>query len=485
MKQKWISLKKKIGDLPIGVKASIGLFFANLITKGISYLTTPIFTRLLTPDEFGKVSVFITWLTVLGYIAMFCLSAGVFNNGLSDYKEDRDTYSFSMLVLSNIITIVFSIAIIFLYPYIKDYLQLDLELIILMCFIYLVQPAYSFWYTRQRYEFRYKNVLIASTLSAFVSQTVAILCLVFMPGDKVYLRILGLEIPLIIFYIIFYFILCYKSKFKIKTKYWKEALLFNLPLIPHYLSTYLLSSSDKIMISHLISDSATAYYSIAHSVASIGIILWSAINGSLLPYTYEKCADKDYKSLNKVTLPLLTIFAFGCFGVILFAPEVVRIMATADYMEAIYVIPPIVGGVFFQVQYYIYANVVYYHKKPVYVMIGSFVAMVLNIGLNYIFIPEFGYIAAGFTTIFCYGLQALIDYFAMRKVVGEKVYSMKYILSLSLIMIIISCFGGILYSYLWLRISLLVLIVVLAIVFRKKILSYIILLKKKNEKESI
>ena len=50
---------------------------------------------------------------------------------------------------------------------------------------------------------------------------------------------------------------------------------------------YLLSSSDRIMISNLVNDSATAYYTVAYSVASIALIIWNAVNSSLVPFTYE------------------------------------------------------------------------------------------------------------------------------------------------------------------------------------------------------
>ena len=158
------------------------------------------------------------------------------------------------------------------------------------------------------------------------------------------------------------------------------------------------------MISYIVNDSATAYYSVAHSVAAVVFIVWNAINGSLVPYTYEKCKIKDYKSISNVTLPLLLLFACISVGLVMMAPEIVRIMASESYHEAIYIIPPIVGGVFFQVQYSIYANIIYYYKKPVYVMIGSITATISNLILNYVFISKYGYFAAGYTTIFCYGL---------------------------------------------------------------------------------
>lgn len=67
---------------------------------------------------------------------MFCLSYGVFNNGMLDYKEKRDDYTFSMLMLSNLISLVFTIIIILLYPFIEKILNIELPLLYLMLLLF-------------------------------------------------------------------------------------------------------------------------------------------------------------------------------------------------------------------------------------------------------------------------------------------------------------------------------------------------------------
>ena len=159
-------------------------------------------------------------------------------------------------------------------------------------------------------------------------------------------------------------------------------------------------------------------------------------------------------------------------------------MSPKSFREAIYVIPPIVGGVFFQVHYYIYANVLYYYKKSKYVMIGSITATLLNIVLNYIFINEYGFIAAGYTTIFCYFVQALIDYFAMKKVVGESVYNMKVIAAMSVGIVVISLVSNLTYDYLIIRYVIAAVIVALGVIYRKKLMSLFAGMKKGKKNES-
>lgn len=463
-------LKNKILNLPKGVKASVAFFISSIATKGIAYIITPIYTRLLTPSEYGQVSVFLTWMQIFGIIAMFCLSYGVFNNGMVDYPDRRDEYSFSMLALSNVITILFMIVISLLFPLIKVFFSFGYQYILLMCVVFLFQPAYNFWTARQRYEYKYKGVMLWAIICAVMSPLVAILLMLTQPrGNRLAARLFGAEGALIAIYFIFYIYLGYKSKWKIRTEFWKSAICFNLPLIPHYLSTYLLGSSDQLMISYLDCAESTAYYSLAYSVATTATIIWTAVNGSLIPYTYEKCKLKDYKSINHVTIPILIIFGIACCCLILLAPEVVSIMAPEEYQQAIYIIPPVVGGVFFQIQYFIYSNIVYYYKKPVYVMVGSVTAVIINIILNYIGINMFGYMAAGYTTLICYIIQACIDYLAMRKVVGINVYNMKIIIAISSVMVLISLLSGLVYDIPAVRYLILTVIACLFIAKRKLI----------------
>jgi len=468
-------------NLTQGVKASFAFFLASVVTSGIAYITTPIYTRLLTTEEYGQVSVYLTWMQVFGIVAMFCLSYGVFNNGMLDFKGDRDRFSFSLLILSNIITIVFAAVVLLLYRVIKPVINIDIPLLLLMFVVFLTQPAYNFWLARQRYEYKYKATLVFSVINAIVSPAVAIICILRFKENPIYARLFGAEGALVLIYLVFYIYQWRKSKHQIKIDYWKYAISFNVALIPHYLSTYLIGNSNKILIQYLVSDSAAAYYSVAYSVATVVTIIWSAANASLIPFTYENCEKKNYQAISKVTLPILTFFAFACIFIILLAPELVAIMATKDYREAIYVIPPIVGGVFFQVQYYMYANVLYYLKKPKYVMIGSVTATVLNVGLNYLLISRYGYMVAGYTTAACYLIQAAIDFFAMRKVVGQSIYNMKYVGVLSAGLVFIAIFSNLTYGLSWLRYIVAIGILTIGFIFRNRILSMFTAFKTEKE----
>ena len=154
--------------------------------------------------------------------------------------------------------------------------------------------------------------------------------------------------------------------------------------------------------------------------------------------------------------------------VMFLAPEIIRILAPASYYEGIYVIPSVIIGVYFSALYFIFANVVYYYKKPKYVMIGSCCSAVVNIVLNATFIPRFGYLAAGYTTAVAYLMQVIIDYYAMQKVISIKIYEMRYIIVISVLVVGIGIILNLIYEYIALRYGLLALLLALLLAYFKK-----------------
>ena len=105
-------------------------------------------------------------------------------------------------------------------------------------------------------------------------------------------------------------------------------------------------------------------------------------------------------------------------------------------------------------------------------MIASLTATI-TISSKLCFYKKYGYFAAGYTTLVSYMIQALIDYLAMKKVVGIEVYNMRAISILSGVVIFIALFGSILYSISVVRYIFLVCIFVLLFAFRKNIITLI------------
>ena len=442
--------------IPLPIKASLWFTICSVLQKGISFITTPIFTRALTANEYGVYSVYQSWYSIICVIATLNLSAGVFNNGLTKFDKHQDRFESSMVGLS----ITLSTACCVIYFFAENFWNSVFNLSTLLVFTMLMecmwQPAFLFWSSRQRYDFKYKKLVGVTILMSVISPVLGIIT-VTMADNKADARIISYAFVQIITGIFFTVIILGKEKHFYDKNYWRFALAFNIPLIPHYLSMTVLNQADRIMISRMTTDANAAIYSIAYTIAMLMTIVTVAINNSFIPYTYKALKNKGYSNIKRNADWLIILIALGCFIVMAFGPEIVTLMAPEEYYQAIWVIPPVAASVFFMFLYPLFGNIEFYYEKTKPIMIASSIGAVLNIVLNYIFIPIWGFYAAGYTTLFCYIMFAVAHYYFYKRIIRaeipeiDNIYNIRYILAISLLVILVMIFMTTIYKYRILR----------------------------------
>lgn len=466
-----IGVIRKFKTASPAVKASMALLFANLILKGISLISGPIFTRVMSADQYGIVSTFQSWQSLLTVIVTLNLSQGVFNNGMLEFKENRDQFQFALVVITAVCTgLFFLIFEIFKTPLLNMF-EIPPVMVYVMVLYFLFVPAYQFWSGRQRYEYKYKALSIITVCIGLFSLLLGVLFVLNASSEnEAIARVCAMEGVNIVVGIFFFMIIAMKAQFKLRIDYCIYALKFNIPLIPHYMSMYILASSDRIMITKMIDTTSTAIYSVAYTVASVIQILWTSIEASLSPWIYERLDVQDEESVRKTSGQIMLTFAVFCLGCTLFAPEIMTILAPDSYKAGIYAIPAIAGGVYFTAVYSLYMRIELFYKKTTFATVASTIAAVSNIILNYIFIKLFGFVAAGYTTMVCYALLALLHYINVKKKKYDDAIDNKKILAISIVVIVVSILISILYSHRLLRYSFILIISLAAFIKRKAII---------------
>ena len=89
-------------------------------------------------------------------------------------------------------------------------------------------------------------------------------------------------------------------------------------------------------------------------------------------------------------------------------------MAEKSYHEAFIIIPIVVIGYFFFFLYSLYVGYAFYYKKTLLISIITIVSGLLNIGLNYLLIPKYGYMIAAYTTLITYIVLFLLHYINVK-----------------------------------------------------------------------
>ncbi len=434
-------------NLSVAKKASLALIFSRLCQKGLAMISTPIFTRIMTTEQYGNISNFTSWQGTILIVATLNLAMGVFNNGMLDFKEDRSSFMLSALALSNVCTIIVGALLVLFYPLIKDYLGLSEGLILLMFVYMLFYPAYQYWSTRQRYEYKYKLLTVWTILIAFFQMVMGIVAVIYsVPEYQAVSKLYASEGVIIVAGIVSCLVIAFRAKGKIKKRYISYAFKFNIFLVPHFLAMTVLSSGDRIMIANMVGKTETAIYSVSYTVASVVLIFWEAVEASWIPWLYEHLNTNLLEPIKKRAREVVILFGGITLIFMLFAPEAIAILASSDYYEGIYIIPSVTAGVFFQALYAMYMRLEYFSKKTKMTMIGSITAAVANIILNFVFIRLFGYMAAGYTTLFCYILLFLFHMFYCRRIGMKNIYDDKFILLVSAVLVIFSIVVLVLYS---------------------------------------
>lgn len=402
-----------------------GFFYVvtQLIVRGITFITTPIYTRLVNTTQYGQLRVYESWLLIF----VPFMSLGLYRSlerAKLEYKDKYDEYVSSVQTLSYIsITVSCTIFILF-YKTITDFLGMNLLMFVFM-FLYIFGYTSTLYFQRrEKQKMQYKNVTFITTITMLPATVFSILFLYL--GNRwnyedrlVEFRIVGYYFPQIIVGIFLAFVIIKQGKCLYKKSYWKYGLLYSIPLIPEQISIQIMNQSDKIMIQKLVGADSAGIFALATTVSYIMWIIEESVWNAWQPWLYEKISRKEEKDIEKPWLQIATIFGVLSVMIVLAAPEIIWILGGKGYKEAGYLIAPMIIGTLFRFFSYIYSAMQNYYLKTKYVACGTIMAMLLNVILNYICILRFGYQAAAYTTAFSYFILMTAQGMLEKKVAGS------------------------------------------------------------------
>lgn len=412
------AIKSKYQALPASARATFWFFACLVLQRGISVITAPVFTRLLTTEEYGRYNVFNSWLNFIFVVATLSLTNGINVQGVIKYSESRDAFTSSIQGLA--LTSVTASAV--LYALLHDFwnrlFSLTTVQMTALFVIVWTTAVFEIWSGMQRVRFRYRGLVALSVFVAVARPAVSVY-FVMHAEDKVTARILGIALVQLVGYTWLFVLQLKKGKRFFDAGFWKYAILYSLPLVPQGLAEIALNSSDRIMISRMIGDSEAGIYSLAYLLAQLMLIVNTALGRTTDPWIYQRLKDKRLDDIPSMATFLLLLVAGANLVLIAVAPEAVKIFAPAEYGEAIWIIPPLAMSVVAMFLCQLFCKLEFYYEKTYFVMIASLAAAVVNIVLNYLFIGKYGYFAAAYTTLICFSMDAAGHGFFMRRIAKE------------------------------------------------------------------
>ncbi|WP_300260911.1 oligosaccharide flippase family protein [uncultured Cloacibacillus sp.] len=452
------------------LKAGIWYTFSNFLSKGLVFITTSIFARVLTKTEYGEYTNFATWQSLLLVIATFDLYSTI-PRARYDYENEIDQYISSIMLLGTIITFGFYVFAIIFMPEVSNILKIEPRYIHVMFLYILVAPAIQTYQAKCRIFLEYKTASALTIMSSVASVLFAVLLVVLL-DDKLFGRIIGQQAILIIVNLALYFWIIYKGR-SFNKKFLSYSLRIAFPLVPHIVAGNLFVSFDKIAINQICGPEDLAYYSLAFNCALLVTVLWSSLNQAMVPWLFENLAKGNLCSIKDISKYYIGIFMFISAGILLMAPEIVFIFGGNEYERAKYLIPPVIMGACFQFAYSMYVNIEMYKKKTILISIGTIAATFLNILLNYIFINIYGYVSAAYTTMFCFAVLAVFHFMIVKKMKMSYIYDNKFNSQVLLLMTVVTLLVNFTYQIFLIRLIAITFYVLIAVIFflkkRKKL----------------
>lgn len=396
------------------VKNTAILTFGKICTQFISFFLLPLYTSILEPSEYGSVDLIMTYVSLLIPVVCLQLDQGIFRY-LLNIRNDKgriiELFS-SVLLIILLTTTAFFLFSIPIYYFINN-----------SYYLFLVFGVITAIYSNLFMQFsrglgKITNYSIGSFLTASVTVILNVLFLAVLRIGPVglFLSTIFANIVNVIYLLISSKIYSFIVFDKFNKKTAKEVISYSLPFIPNQLSGWVLSVSDRTIISKFLSLSSTGIYSISNKISSAVQTFYSFINTAWVESVslyYDK-NDKDCYITDMIQT-ILSMFCSACIMIIALFPFVFDLLINDKYSEAYFHIPILLLGVFFQVILGLCSGIYIALKKSSTIAKTTLVGAVINVLFNLLLIKKIGLYAASLSTLLSYMIVAIYRLIDVKK----------------------------------------------------------------------
>lgn len=404
-------------------KITVLNFLSNLLLRGISIFSAPVFSRLLGTSGYGIVSVYNIWTRVLGVAIPMQSNLTLVNARVEYPPEEQERYQSSVLTLSLLGFLAAAIlCTVFLGP-IAGALHLPQTLIYLMLLQAFGNFTTGFAGSKYTYEFKAGRNMFLSLGVTLASLGLSLALVLRMPQEDRYLgRIWGNAIVYAGAGLVLAVGVLRRGRTYFRPDYWKFCVTLALPMVFYSLSDMLLAQSDQIMLQTMLDSTSVGLYSLAYTFSNVLFTIFQSLNSTWAPFFFEDMKNGDREKLRSSAVNFLELFTILAMGFVLLAPEVFRIYAGRDFWDGMSLIPLFSAGYYINFLCTFPVNYDYYRKQNKAVAFITIFCALANLGLNYVLIQEFGAIGAVLATTLSHLLQLVLHHIYAGWILGKGEY---------------------------------------------------------------
>ena len=392
----------------------------NILPKVASFFLLPLYTRYLTPEDYGIVNSMNVLMTILTVFFTMAIDRAIYRL-YYDYKTEKGKKDFLGSVFITLILNAFIMLIITLLG--KNILgKVFSSIPFYPYYVYIIGTVFFTTFgiiPKTYFQVQQKaGTFIIISLAEFVISTGLIIYFIVFAGKGASGMLLAGLIKSLILLPLFLFVIYKITNFTFKPKIMKESLSYSMPLVPALLSAWILNLSDRIFIERYFSLKDVGLYGLSYRMAEILMVFIAGFYKAYNPIFYQianqenqiEAKEKLFK-YNKIYLIILIYFALG---ISLFSKEFILLL-DAKYISAYKLVPLIMIGILFSQAGGLLNLTIYQQKKTKQIMFLILTAGFLNIGLNWLLVPRYGSTGAALATTITFISFYIIKYFYSKK----------------------------------------------------------------------
>lgn len=392
----------------------------TIISRIVAFILLPLYTRYLTPADYGILEAIDITSAMIGLVVTVGISRALSRfYYVSDNQNDRNC------VVSTTIFTYFAIALFFL-----------------PVLIYGANPLANLLFNSDQFGTFLRISFISLLLGGLVDTSMMYLRLMKKPVIFISLTtvrlilLISFNLLFIVYYKmgligILYSSLIVRAFFAVvltSAILWKvnfafsvsksiDLLKYGLPMIPSSLANIAVKQSDKFFILYIMSVSDMGIYSLSLKFGNaIHSLMTVPFNLAYIPRRFEIMNHKDAKETYKKIFTYYMFFiTYSSLVLSLLIPEILQVMVTSEFQNAGTIIPLVTFSMIIFGAHYHFDFGILYSKKTKYLAYINLVSAVLNIGLNYSMIRNYGLFGAVWSAIMILGFQALLLYYFSNK----------------------------------------------------------------------
>lgn len=391
------------------------------VIQGLTFFTIPIISRLLGVENYGIVTIYMTWISLVTVVFGLQTQSTIAVSRIEFSLQEQKKYQSSIMVLSFLTYMFFSfITIIFIKP-LSGVLYTEPIILIVMLLHSFGQFSIGFINVKNIYEFKAGKNLLINVCVFLITTTLSIYFINLMPDNKNFLgRIYGLAIPYFSFGLIVFIAIIVKGKTFFNKKYWLFCIQLSFPVVIHNIAGIFLNQSDRVMLQRILGNSTAGIYGLACSFSAILITIYIALNNSWVPYFYKYMENGDKEKIKKHAKNYMELFTIIVVSFLMLSKEVFHVFAGKDFWTGTQYIIVFAIGNYFIFLYSFPVNYEFFKKKTKYIAIGTSCSAVLNIILNFILINKIGILGAVIATAIAQGLQFIFHHLSAKNILNKN-----------------------------------------------------------------